>query len=196
MCDMNLFKPILGRKRQKQTKQGNEKGDRPRLALKRTSFMNYLYWLRTLSGKRNSSTILTKFKSNYGTSLHELRRKSQHVRLKSDSYGTSLHELREKSQHVRLTSDMWWYISFLKEDSSVFSYCKYVVQNKEMYYSDNCNSARLPQRESLHNLVREGGLEYNYPLSSLKQTIQTFSNKYNFCQVVSKIYILLKLRQK
>lgn len=175
MCEMNLFKPILGRKRQKQTKQGNEKGDRPRLALKRTSFMNYLYWLRTLSGKRNSSTILTKFKSNYGTSLHELR---------------------EKSQHVRLTSDMWWYISFLKKDSSVFSYCKYVVQNKEMYYSDNCNSARLPQRESLHNLVREGGLEYNYPLSSLKQTIKTFSNKYNCCQVVSKIYILLKLRQK
>lgn len=54
----------------------------------------------------------------------------------------------------------------------------------------------MPQRESLHNLVREGGLEYNYPLSSLKQTIQTFSNKYNCCQVVSKIYILLKLRQK
>lgn len=100
------FQANIGRKRQKQTKQGNEKGDRPRLALKRTSFMNYLYRLRTLSGKRNSSTILTKFKSNYGTSLHELRGKSQHVRLKSDSYGTSLHELREKSQHVRLTSDM------------------------------------------------------------------------------------------
>ena len=77
--------------------------------LSRTSFMNCPYWLRSLSGRRNSSAILNKFKS---------------------SHGTSLNELRGKIQHVRVKLDIWWYIENNSYNNFSSIMVRYLIENE------------------------------------------------------------------